>query len=444
MTRKTTKNTITTTKTKTKMPTNAPALPAAAPVVIIGIDWADEQHLVHLIEPGGRTASRTLAQDPDEIAQWIQELRQRFPGGTLAIALEQSRGALMHALLGLDGIELYPLNPKQLARYREALDPSGGKSDPRDAELIARFLLHHRDQLRVWKPDTPETRRLAFLAEFRRRLVDERKSLTQRLSSLLKLYFPLIVKLFGQNLHRELVLDLLARWTTLKELKRAHPKTLRDFFARHHVRQEQRQTELIRGIRAATPLTQDEAVIGPHALYVQTLARQLAELNQAIDRFDEELRQAVAQHADAPIFQALAGAGDALVPRLIAAFGSDRERYESAAELQTQSGIAPVTKRSGQSCLIVRRHACPKFLRQTFHEFANCARQRSSWSEAFYALKRSQGMQHHAAVRALAFKWIRLLFRLWRTKTIYSETDYIQHLKQKHSPLIKFLTATPC
>jgi transposase len=433
------------TKHHTKRQPPAPAAPpSAGPVVIIGIDWADQEHLVHLIEPDGRTSGRTLAQDPDEIAQWIGELRQRFPGHTLAIALEQSRGALMHALLGLDGIELYPLNPKQLARYREALDPSGGKSDPRDAELIAQFLLHYRDQLRVWKPDTPETRRLAFLAEFRRRLVDERKSLTQRLSSLLKLYFPLILQLFGQNLHRELVLDLLARWATLKDLQRAHPRTLRAFLAEHALRQEQKQTELIQAIRAATPLTQDEAVIGPHALYVQTLARQLAELNQAIDQFDEELRQAVAQHADAPIFQALPGAGDALVPRLIAAFGSDRARYDSAEDLQTQSGIAPVTKRSGQSWVIIRRQACPKFLRQTFHEFANCARQWSAWSQAFYAMKRSQGMKHHAAVRALAFKWIRILFRLWKTKTIYSETDYIRRLKQTNSPLIKFLTVTSC
>jgi transposase len=264
------------------------------------------------------------------------------------------------------------------------------------------------------------------------------------LSSLLKLYFPLILQRLGQNLHSELVLDLLARWPTLKDLQRAHPKSLRAFLAEHGLRQEQKQTELLQAIRAATPLTQDEAVIGPHALYVQSLARQLTELNQAIDQFDEELRQAVAQHADAPIFQALPGAGDALVPRLIAAFGSDRARYESAEDLQTQSGIAPVTKRSGQSWLIVRRQACPKFLRQTFHEFANCARQWSSWSQAFYAMKRAGGMKHHAAVRALAFKWIRLLFRLWKTRTIYSETDYIQHLKQKHSPVIKFLTDTSC
>jgi len=428
------------------MTTKSSSPPAAAtadgPLVIIGIDWADQQHLVSVIEPGGRATGRTLDQDPDAIAGWVRELQTRFPGHTLAIALEQSRGALIHALLNFEGIQLYPINPKQLARYREALDPSGGKTDPRDAELLARFLLHHQDQLRVFRPDAAETRRLAHLAELRRRLVDDRKRLTQRLGSLLKLYFPLILKLFGKTLHGELALEVLRRWPTLAELKRVHPKTLRAVFAEHAIRQEPKQTELIRTIRAATPLTQDAALIEPHALYVQTLVRQLAELNQAIHQFDDELARAVARHPDEPIFRSLPGAGDALVPRLIAAFGSDRDRYESAEEIQTQSGIAPITKRSGKSCLIVRRHACPKFLRQTFHEFANCARQWSGWSRAFYDLKRAAGMKHHAAVRALAFKWIRILFRLWKTRTTYSETLYLKQLQQKHSPLLKSLQSS--
>ena len=425
------------------VPTATPRIaPPDAPTVIIGIDWADRQHVVCLIEPGGRTACRTLDQDPDDIADWVHELQQRFPGHTLAIALEQSRGALVHALLAFEGLRLYPINPKQLARYREAVYPSGGKNDPRDAELLARFLQHHRDQLRVWEPDSPETRRLAHLAELRRRLVDERKSVTLRLGSILKLYFPLIITLFGKTLHGDLVLDLLRRWPTLAELKRPHPKTLREFFAEHAIRHEERQTELIDAIRSATPLTRDAALIEPHALFVQSLVRQLEELNRAIAQFDEELQRAVARHPDEPLFRVLPGAGDALVPRLIVAFGSDRDRDESAEQIQAYSGIAPVIRQSGKSRSVIRRYACPKFLRQTFHEFADHARQWSAWSKAFYALKRATGMKHHAAVRALAFKWIRILFHLWKTRTTYSETQYLNLLQQKNSPLIQYLQTT--
>ena len=59
-----------------------------------------------------------------------------------------------------------------------------------------------------------------------------------------------------------------------------------------------------------------------------------------------------------------------LVPRLLAAFGTRPERFATADDLQAYSGIAPVTERSGKHEMVRFRWACPKFLRQTFHEFA--------------------------------------------------------------------------
>ena len=414
---------------------------AEMPAVVVGIDWADRQHVVCVLD-GERAAVSILEQDPQAIAQWLDGLRRRFADRPIEIALEQSRGALVHALRECEGVRLYPINPKQLARYREAMYPSGGKDDPRDAELLAKFLWHHREQLRPWQPDTPETRRLAHLAELRRKLVDERKRLALKLRSTLKLYFPLVLTLWGQALTSDLVLALLCRWPSLSELKRPHPKTLRTFFARHGVRQPDRQTEWINAIRSAMPLTRDAALIQPHALYVQTLVEQIAGLSAAIARFDEELQQAAAAHPDEVLFRPVPGAGDALIPRLIAAFGSDRDRYESAEHVQSYSGIAPVTRRSGQSRVVTRRRACPKFLKQTFHEFADHARLWSPWSRAFYSMKRAGGMKHHAAVRALAFKWIRILFQVWKTRSTYSEAQYLEHLKKKNSPLLQFLDQT--
>ena len=83
-----------------------------------------------------------------------------------------------------------------------------------------------------------------------------------------------------------------------------------------------------------------------------------------------------------------------LVPRLIVAFGSDRDRYNSAEQIQCQSGIAPVTRKSGKQKRVSRRRACPKFLKQTFHEFADHARKCSRWSKAFDNRKRAAGCAH--------------------------------------------------
>ena len=143
----------------------------------------------------------------------------------------------------------------------------------------------------------------------------------------------------------------------------------------------------------------------------------------------------MAVHPDAFIFRSLPGAGPALTPRLVAAFGTQRERYASAAELSAWSGIAPVVERSGKQEWIHFRWACPKFLRQTFHEWAGHTLDNSVWARAYYQQQRAKGQDHHAAVRALAYKWIRILFRCWKDRKPYDEQLYLSALGKHGSPL---------
>lgn len=421
----------------------APATLLASPhsPLIVGIDWADREHVVCVLN-GNQVQLERLRQHPQAIADWVAELRQQAAGREIRIALEQSRGPLIYALLQFPDLVMYPVNPKQLARFREALVPSGSKDDPGDAHLLAQLLLHHESKLRAWRPDDPATRQLGELAQYRRQFVDRRTRLTQQLGALLKEFFPLVVELWSGKLYQPLVVELLQRWPSLHDLQRARPQSLRGFLADHGIRHAEHQSELIEAFRAARPLTTDCALLKPRALAAQALAGQIAQLNQHIAKFEEQLQQAVAQHADAPLFQSCPGAGEALVPRLIAAFGADRSRFADASEIQTYCGIAPVTKQSGKKRVVSKRQACPKFLRQTFHEFADQARKWSAWSRAFYQYKRANGMAHHAILRALAYKWIRILFQVWQTRTPYSEAVYQQQLRLRNSPYMKFLEQT--
>ena len=251
-----------------------------------------------------------------------------------------------------------------------------------------------------------------------------------------------MLDLFQDQLDEPLVIDLLKRWPSLLLLKRVNPPLLNTFLKEHGVRSEDRREELVKQIRAAVDLTRDKALIEPLALRAQCLAKLLEVLVRSIAEFDSTIAQAVAEHEDAPIFKSLPGAGAALVPRLIVAFGSDRDRYESAVELQNQSGIAPVTQQSGKSKSVHSRHACPQFLKQTFHEFADQTRRWSPWAKAFYQSKKAAGMKHQAAVRALAFKWIRILFHMWKHRTPYDPNHYTQALTKANSPLAKLLPHT--
>jgi len=163
-------------------------------------------------------------------------------------------------------------------------------------------------------------------------------------------------------------------------------------------------------------------------------------LGAGIERVEHQLADLFATHPDHAIFQSFPGAGKALAPRLLAALGSDRNRFQGAENMQCFAGPAPVTVRSGKSQWVHRRFACPTFLCQTFHGFAAQSRLKSPWAKAYYQQMRDKGVDHHPAVRALAFKWIRIMFRCWQDRTPYDEVRYQQALTRRGSPLAQILS----
>jgi transposase len=154
--------------------------------------------------------------------------------------------------------------------------------------------------------------------------------------------------------------------------------------------------------------------------------------------FDAEIAELCAAHQDFELFTSLPGAGSVYAARLLAALGADRERWASADEVARYAGVAPVIERSGQSCWVRWRYFCPKFLRQSFHEFAGESVRHSFWARAYYEQQRERGKDHQAATRALAYKWIRIIFRCWQTRTPYDEVKYLESLRRKGSPLLSY------
>jgi transposase len=405
----------------------------------VGIDWADQQHAVCLIDAKqGEEDVVEVDQSPEAIEQWATELLERYGGRRIAVALEQSRGALVYALLKYDFLVLFPVNPKQLARFREALAPSGSKDDPTDAQLLAHLLAQHTNCLKAWEPDDEETRLLKQLTEDRRQMVDERTVLTNRLKIRLKQYFPQALELI-QDLRCELACLFLQQFTSLKELQAAEIAEVRSALSARCGPVPGDLEDKLARIADMRPLTTDRAVMESAQLYVQSLLRHLLKVVQAIRDYDERIEGLMESHPDAAIFCSLPGAGAALAPRLLVAFGSDRNRYKEATEIQQQTGIAPVIRASGQTRFVSSRWACNKYLRSTFHEFANMSRRYSSWASAYYKLQRSRGKKHHAAIRALAFKWQRIIFKCWKTRTCYDEMLYCSKLIARNSPLLAYL-----
>ena len=407
----------------------------------IGLDWADRTHVISLRSADSNRVERCeLAHKPEALAAWVSDLQQRFAGQRVALALEQSRGAVVHALMGYDFLVLYPVNPKTLAKYREAFSPSGAKDDPTDADLLLELVTLHRAKLRAWLPDDELTRTITLLVEYRRQLVEVQTGLSNRLTSLLKLYFPQALAWAGE-LATVQACDFLQRWPTLAKVQQATPVKLRQFYSAHGCRKAALIEQRLQEIKLAQPLTRDLAVITASVAMVQATASQLRLVREAIARMEQQITALFSQHADHALFSSFPGAGAVLAPRLLAAMGADRGRFAAAREVQQWSGIAPVTERSGKSCWVHRRWACPKFVRQSFHEFAGQSIRWSAWARAFYDQQRQRGKGHHTAVRSLAYRWIRIIYRCWQLRVPYCEETYCRALERRHSPLARVLSA---
>ena len=417
-----------------------PATPALAGLV--GIDWADQEHAVCLSAADGTQVEEfTLKHTPQAIAEFVNGLRARFGGRPVGIALEQSRGGLIQALLGTEFLVLYPVNPATAKRYRDAFAPSGAKGDPPDARLLHEWLAKHRDHLRPWQPDTAVARPLALLCAHRRALVDQATRLVQQLTAALKADYPHALDWAGAELATPSACDFLIRWPTLAAVQQAQPRAVRAFDYAHHGRRADKIQGRLDQIQTARPLTTDSAVIEAHARLVVALARTLRALLPSLRAYDQALAALFATHPDAALLRSFPAAGPVMAPRLAAAFGTDRARYPQADSLAQLSGIAPITRQSGRLKTVHRRRACAKFLRQTFHEWAALTIQFCAWARADYEAQRAFNKGHHTAVRALAFKWLRILWRCWQDRVAYDDAQYTAALRRHGSPLAARLCA---
>lgn len=407
----------------------------------IGIDWADRKHAIHLVDSAtGQREDYLIGSQPDAIAAWVEGLRKRYGNAPLAVCLEQKRGPLIYALCQSDNLVLYPINPRTVANYRKAFQPSRAKSDPVDARILVELLQKHGDKIPAWQPESADIRALRQWVESRRMLVQEKVRLTNRITAALKNYYPQVLDWF-EDKDTQVFCAFLERYPELKAAQAATTEDLTTFFRSHQVIRRSAITRRIEQIATAgIPLTEDPGIVEPMQWLVATLITQLKALLLSLVDLDAKIETLFAAQPDAEFFAALPGAGEHLAPRLLVAFGQDRSRFNSAQELLRYVGIAPVKESSGKKNWVHWRWSCPIFLRQTFVEWANQSRHHSVWAQAYYRMQRDKGNSHPAAMRALAFKWIRILFCCWKNREAYDEAKYVAALQRKGSPISKLLS----
>lgn len=408
----------------------------------VGIDWASAKHDLCVVDAGGRLVQQqSLEHGTGTIDDWVGELVRRADGRPVAIILEQTRGALIYALMNRENVCLFPINPQQFAAYRKSFNNVNAKDDKVEARLLARFLFERHRDLRRWEPADEPTRLLGQLAEARRAAVDDRTRFCVQLRDLLTKYYPQLLTLAATQLHEcGALLAIVCKWSDPKELSRARRCDIVRVLREHGAGKSNVET-LAEQLRTAPLHCRDKVIARVCAMRAHALAKHVQLANRTVAEYDEALKEAVAKHPDYHLFAGVKGLGKALLPRVIAAFGSDRDRFGDAQEVANFSGTSPVCRQSGKMRVVVRRRACNQHLKQTFHELANATSKWTRWAKAYYRYQRDRGLKHHAALRKLARCWIRILYRVWKDRVAYDDARYEQALLLKTPGLAKYLPA---
>lgn len=402
--------------------------------VYIGIDWSEQKHDLCFQNEVGEVLTRLVIEHSPPGFLKIEQARQRLgiEPGECVVGIETAHNVLIDYLIERGYARLYVL-PPNVVKSAQAIDrQSGAKSDPRDAQLIAKLLRTHQAQYHAWVPDQPLTRSIRAkisLVDFVGKAVWR---VGNRLRAALVRYYPTMLELFP-SLDSPITLAwILAyptpasaqaiRFATFQEFMRSHHHPKPSLWATYYARVQQDQ------VQASDDTVQ---IFAPEAML---LARQMLSLVQERQQLLKAVGQLFDQHPDAFIYQSLPAAGDYLEPALLAMLGDDRLRYPSAASLQAVAGTCPVTKQSGKTRIVTFRRACDHHFRQTVQQWAKLSIQASPWAAGYYEMVRPHCENENEAYRKLANRWLEVLWRLWQDRQAYDEQRHLSAHARRMKP----------
>jgi transposase len=403
-------------------------------MLFVGIDWSDQCLEFHARSSAGQVlAEGAVEPNLSGMGELFTTLEKHAPPDQVGVALETTHGAWVQALLDR-GYVLYPVNPKSAARFREALSAAGHKSDRIDAKALALMLAALHQDLKPLRPDAPEIVALRIACEDRVRLVEERTAKLNELLAVLKIYYPAFLGLFG-GLDSVIALEFLQEFPTQKALQSLTPKRLRSWLKRHHYTCMSRAEELEQQ-RGAPCLPVAEHLQSAKAALIRYLAASLLALKAEITQREQQIGEHFRGLPEADWIRSLPGTGPNLAPALLACLGRDPGRFADVGEARALMGTAPVTKASGRSRVVRFRRGCWKFARRTLQLFADHSRHGCAWAQALYEQHRAAGSGHHAALRAVAHKWLKIILAMRRTGTPYDERIFINSRKRHPAPTL--------
>lgn len=391
-------------------------------MLLVGIDWAESEHAACLLSAQGDVLRRLrIGHDVagvDKLTAMIGEL-EPDPARVL-VAIETAHGLLVAALVEA-GFTVYAIDPKSVERYRTRTRVSRAKTDPADAELLARILLTDRERHRPLRVSSAEREEIRALARDDERASRDQRRLLNRLRQDLLAVFPQALEAFD-DLAAPTCLAFLARWPSAAEATAVDERELAAFFRERRHGWPERTAKRVRAALEAPALRAPAHLAQAKAGTIRLACEQLLLIYRQRKAWEKRLGELLeAAHPDGEIYLSLPGLDIRLAARVLAEVGDGATDFAVPNQLQCYGGTAPVTRRSGKQITIACRLACNRHLRQAAMQWAFCSLTRSDWARDFYDRQRAAGKTHYKALRALANRWLELPWHLLHKRALYDE-----------------------
>ena len=396
----------------------------------VGLDWADTHHDVDVLdEAGKRVGARRFAHSHEGLNALKQFLLSiAAQPENLACIVETNHGLLITFLLEA-GFPVYPVNPKTANQLRKS---AGAKTDQIDAHLLAKIGRLDLAELRRLESDSPTVQELKTLTRDQDALIQTQTRLVNQLTACLKEYYPAALHLFAKLQQRSALVFLQAYPTPQAAQAASVEEITATLRGGKHTSPRRVAPKIFEEVHRPQ-LVASEVIVRAKQRLMLALVKQLLLVIEDIATYDEEISTLFLTHKDQEIWRSLPRAGQRLAPRLLAEWGDDRARYADASSVQSLAGTAPVPFQSGNYAKAHKRFACLKPLRNALHQFAWQSTLQEGWARDYYQRKRAEGKTHSMAVRALANVWVRIIYRMWVSKTGYQPATFAA-AKRAHAP----------
>lgn len=399
-------------------------------MICIGIDWADESHDVCIrdLEDRRILAEFEITNDANGIKEFEETVSVfEYAPSECPVAIEKPDGLLVGYLLQ-QGYMVYAINPKSVDRYRDRLHVAGSKTDTDDAAILADILYTDRDYHEPIPEDSPLVKEIKAVSRNRRKLVKEQTRIKNQLTACLKKYFPVALELFT-DLESDISRAFLCTYPNARDAEKTSLEDLKEFFNEQGYTCKSKIPCIYEQLQAPRIPIPDWQVRVQQKLML-SLVKILTAVSRQIKNYEKKITELLDKHEDAFIFRSLPNAGDVTAAWILGEIGDCRAKFEASSSMQALAGTCPVTKQSGGTRYVVFRKACCVSFRNAMHQFSRnstLGKSASSWANGYLSSQLERGHSMSRATRALANRWLSIIFRLWKNRIIYDEGAHLRN-----------------